>query len=580
MKEEFVISNATKNNWNKLNVSENEIVGKLSKRANKQYSNKNIIPVEYFNNKKNIEIVNNILAYVHEKNIDIKDVIYCLAMNILSKNEYVEIVLNRVYTGNIYISEIIEEFGVHYLDDVLLKYYLPQDEPDILGIIYQSMLKEGNKNKKGSYYTPRSIIKKFVYSAKNTNKILDCCCGTGSFLLEFANVIDDPKNLYGFDIDSTACFIAKINLILKYKTKHFRPNIFNLDFLKESEQKLKGIKFDIIATNPPWGAKNKKDYVKFFPEISSKESYSYAIVQAEKYIKDDGKCFFVLPESILNVSTHQDIRKFILKNFAIEEIELLGKAFEGVLTDVVTLKLTKKLQNNINIINKNNVLTVKKSAYEKNINNNFSIYDNKDVEIINKIYSKKYSDLKNSKWGLGIVTGNNAKHISKNTKGEKIYTGKELTTYIIKDSEKYIKFERSKFQQVAPNEIYRADEKLIYKFISKKLVFAYDNQQRLVLNSANILIPNIETHSVKTVMAFLNSTLFQYLYKKIFNELKILRGNLQELPFPKLNKAQKDNIEKLVDKYILTREEKYLYEIDDIVYNIFALNNDEILITK
>ena len=30
-----------------------------------------------------------------------------------------------------------------------------------------------------------------------------------------------------------------------------------------------------------------------------------------------------------------------------------------------------------------------------------------------------------------------------------------------------------KFQQCAPDDLYRAQEKLIYKFISKNLVFAY-----------------------------------------------------------------------------------------------------------
>jgi type I restriction-modification system DNA methylase subunit len=193
MRENLFISNATKNNWEKLNLSEEEKLGKLSKRANKQNSQKNIIPIEYFKNKRNIELVTNILNYVNKKNLPIEDVIYNLAMNILSKNEFVEIVLNRVYTGNLYISEIIEQYGVYYLDETLLKYNLPFDEPDILGIIYQSLLKEGKKNAKGSYYTPRNIVEKIVQKSKPNDIILDPCCGTGSFLLEFATSLKPPK---------------------------------------------------------------------------------------------------------------------------------------------------------------------------------------------------------------------------------------------------------------------------------------------------------------------------------------------------------------------------------------------------
>ena len=96
----------------------------------------------------------------------------------------------------------------------------------------------------------------------------------------------------------------------------------------------------------------------------------------------------------------------------------------------------------------------------------------------------------------------------------------------ISDSENYINYTRENFQQVAPENIYRAKEKLVYKFISKKLIFAYDNKQRLFLNSANILIPKLENYTIKDVMTFLNSTLFQYIYTKKFNELKVLKGNL------------------------------------------------------
>lgn len=118
----------------------------------------------------------------------------------------------------------------------------------------------------------------------------------------------------------------------------------------------------------------------------------------------------------------------------------------------------------------------------------------------------------------------------------------------ISDSENYINYTRENFQQVAPENIYRAKEKLVYKFISKKLIFAYDNKQRLFLNSANILIPKLENYTIKNVMTFLNSTLFQYIYTKKFNELKVLKGNLTELPFPVFDK--KNTKDYLIIQYL------------------------------
>ena len=85
--------------------------------------------------------------------------------------------------------------------------------------------------------------------------------------------------------------------------------------------------------------------------------------------------------------------------------------------------------------------------------------------------------------------------------------------------------------------------------------FAYDDKQRLFLNSANILIPKLEEYSIKDVMAFLNSTLFQYIYKMKFNELKVLKGNLLELPFPFILPNGKLTDDKIFELYDLTNDE-------------------------
>ena len=118
---------------------------------------------------------------------------------------------------------------------------------------------------------------------------------------------------------------------------------------------------------------------------------------------------------------------------------------------------------------------------------------------------------------------------------EKIYTGKDISRYSLKEAKRFINYNRADFQQCAKDEFYRAKEKLVYKFVSGRLCFTYDDQQRLFLNSANILIPDVEDMCVKTVLAFLNSELFNFLYVKRFNDLKILKGNLSALPFPKIS---------------------------------------------
>lgn len=566
---DLVISEATKRNWKRLNVTEDEIAKKLSHRANKLKSIKKIIPREYFKDKKNIKKIIPIL----EMDIGIEQIIYNLALNILGGNGLIR-VDDSVSSDNKNIMKFLNNFGNYELNDYLINYDLPP-EKDILGIIYQSLMSEGNKNKKGSYYTPDKIVSNYLPLVKSDTKLLDPCCGTGSFLLTLGDRIENPENIYGFDSDKVACFIAGVNLLVKYKDKEFYPKVFNCDFLRyETDEK-----FDIIATNPPWGGVNIPDYSKLYPEVKSGENFSYFIVKSERLLNEDGKCCFVLPVSITNVKTHRDIRRFILDNFRIENITHYGKVFTGVLSDVVSITLSKRnIPDNVVDIFTRQKLSIPQTAFCNNENYNFTLMGDDDIELLDRIYSVPHTTLKDSVWALGIVTGNNEKHISLIPEGrEKIFTGKNISPYLISETDKYINYDRTKFQQVAPDEIYRTKEKLVYKFISKSPVFAYDDKQRLFLNSANILIPKVETHSVKTVLAFLNSTLFRYIYKTKFGEVKILKGNLLDLPFPYLDEKTKTELEKYVDNYIKTKDKTCLTKTDEIICRIFGINDLSLL---
>ena len=123
--------------------------------------------------------------------------------------------------------------------------------------------------------------------------------------------------------------------------------------------------------------------------------------------------------------------------------------------------------------------------------------------------------------------------------------------------------------------MYRAKEKLVYKFVSSHLCFTYDDKQRLFLNSANILIPEVDGMSIKTVLAFLNSALFNFLYAKRFNDIKILKGNLSALPFPKISAEQNQQFSALVDQ-ALSGDISAEDEINALVFSLYELDQEEI----
>ena len=156
--EKNIISTATINNWARLGVDAEDINNKLSKRANKRCSVKNIIPLEYFSDKKNMILLDRIISYVKENNCNIRSIIYTLAIKFLINTGLVELDSKyKIISRNKYLGTILEEYGTS-IDKILLNMEYPLQERDFLGLVYQSLLKEGTKNVKGAYYTPEIIL--------------------------------------------------------------------------------------------------------------------------------------------------------------------------------------------------------------------------------------------------------------------------------------------------------------------------------------------------------------------------------------------------------------------------------------
>ncbi len=564
----YGISDATARNWKKLNTKPSE---RLTTRANKRKSKKRIVPLEYISDKENIAFIQSILDHIDENNLDIISAIFSLGISLLKKagihkKEHVTVALS--------------DYSDIPIIDNLVAITLPNNEFDILGLIYQAFLQEGKKNIIGSYYTPQkiahNITKNFDFS--NGELFLDPCCGSGSFLLSV--VTNNPNQIFGIDNDKVAVLISKINLLLKYKDFVFYPQVYCFDFLMghsiAQQHPIFEKEFDYIATNPPWGAMS--DNYEFAYAISSGETFSYFFVKAYDQLKHNGIIRFLFPEAILNVKAHKDIRKFILDFAGLTSITIYNEMFSGVTTKYVDIECGIGIDKEVFTVyvnGKKEIVDIRTVYETKNLI--FNLLTDDDVSIIRTVKDKGCYSLQNSIWALGIVTGDNKRKLSSECLAgmEKIYTGKEIQPYVLSPAKNYILYDRDFLQQVAKEEIYRAPEKLVYKFISKKLVFAYDDSSSLFLNSANILIPVIPLMSVKVVMAFLNSSLFQFMYKKLFGEVKVLKGNLIELLFPEITEAQNNQLTILVDE-VLNGDSSKQEIIEDCIFSIYNLTNDQI----
>jgi len=86
------------------------------------------------------------------------------------------------------------------------------------------------------------------------------------------------------------------------------------------------------------------------------------------------------------------------------------------------------------------------------------------------------------------------------------------------------------------------------------------------------LIPN---YSIKVVAALLNSSLFQFIFLKKFSTHKILKSDLEQLPFPILSDNIHTEMERLFSNIIIG-DTDLIDKVNNIVFKIFNLESCEI----
>ncbi|MGQ0556697.1 MAG: TaqI-like C-terminal specificity domain-containing protein [Nitrospiraceae bacterium] len=581
-------------------------LGRLRARANKSRSEVITIPKEYLGHPRLIEVVQHIVDTFKSEHLDLEITMFFLSLRVLElRGEVLRTPFASIHDPSSFQSwrrNSIKSEITHWQPPlasqadkrgyrtIYLSFNSVEDE-DFLGFVYQSLCKEGDKANKGSYYTPSSVIRdSLCQQTFSGESFLDPCCGTGNYLISASKILHlSPDKIYGFDSDSIAVRVARINFLLAHPSYDSIPNIECLntltdlatgDLLCGTNHLLSNV--DFIATNPPWGAyKNAPMPVNESSGITSKEAFSLFLSKALTLLRDGGVLSFVLPESFLKIRAHRDIRTLVLANTKIVRIVKLGRPFAGVFTPAIrfdAIKARADREWTVAIQEKGRMFHVEQSRFLENGHHSFDVnVTSREDDLIKKLFRRKHVTLSgHAQWALGIVTGNNELHVRDQEEDgmEPVIRGSDISKFVVRAPQSFIRFNPNSFQQVARESYYRTPEKLIYKFISKSLVFAYDNKKMLTLNSANLLIPKLPEHGAKVVLAFLNSSVFQYIFMKKFSTHKVLRGDLERLPFPVLPTYCYKRIEMLVDEVISGQHGTE--ELEELIFSSFHLTDAEI----
>ena len=226
---------------------------------------------------------------------------------------------------------------------------------DSKGVAFERFMGDFFKGKMGQYFTPRNIVDfcvKMLFIKQN-ERVIDPACGSGGFLLHAMDLIrkeaeanyDDEneifsywhdfasKNLFGIEINEQIARVCKMNMII-HDDGH--TNVISADSLDNIEKhtklnsQFKKENFDIILTNPPFGAKvlfNEKKYLQDYDlglnngKVRAAQNTEVLFIErCSHYLKIGGRMAIVLPDGILTNATLQYVRDFIMENFIINAI--------------------------------------------------------------------------------------------------------------------------------------------------------------------------------------------------------------------------------------------------------------------
>jgi type I restriction enzyme M protein len=249
-----------------------------------------------------------------------------------------------VFTDDIRLDENIIYSVVEHLQGINFN----KTDLDTKGMAFERFMEDFFKGKMGQFFTPREIIHFCVkmMNPQTSDLVLDPACGSGGFLLNSMDFVrelagkeypDDNEsderfkmwhdfakdNLYGIEINDQIARVCKMNMII-HDDGH--SNVISADSLrdfkeiKDIHQNFKPNSFDLILTNPPFGAivkQTEKKYLEDYKLGNKKKTQKTEILFLERclgFLKPKiGRMAIVLPDGILTNSSLQYVRDFLLE---------------------------------------------------------------------------------------------------------------------------------------------------------------------------------------------------------------------------------------------------------------------------
>lgn len=333
-----------------------------------------------------------------------------------AKNNYIKVLSNPSFKYN---SKLVpsnngdEKFLIELVKEFQQRAILKTKNESFNQIIFNNFAEDKQKAEKGQFFTPIPVVNAIVkmLNPQKDEVFCDPACGIADFLamgfrhmhykeISEGNFSETAENFYGFDLDAGSLKLAELNLVLngdggavlknmdslgqKYlenntttKQNEFSTKNFDIDWENLNDTSKNSKKYNIIATNPPFGkgrdlktgANGKWDLQKETVELyetwkikptpnkngkitlpNSMDKGVLFLENAYKLLEEGGRMGIVLSNSIASIKEWENIRKWFIDKMRIVAIfDLPANTFgeTGVSTTVIIAYKPKESEQNL-----------------------------------------------------------------------------------------------------------------------------------------------------------------------------------------------------------------------------------------
>jgi len=399
------------------------------------------------------------------------------------------------------------------------------------------------------------------------------------------------NNLFGVEIDKSAFTISKLRLInwlyskrpiflennekdlihlnttdIEAKICQFKLdiNLFNIDYLFEFNQ----TQFDIIVGNPPYienkkikDLNYKKNLLRRFK--SAYKLYDFSILFIEKSIEilkdDNGYLSLIMPNKFLAANYGTKIRKLLVSEIELKEIINISsipvflktsiypviisfKNCKPNIKHLIKIKIIEDLKDlstdlNYKVINFPQISINKLPDYVIPVTDKLSLIDYLFTNY--KPISEVLEDIKIIYRPFGFIEwAKNFKNISstKNSNKDLILIGTGNVGRFNIKFDKHIKIAKNDLKisyykfNLAQEQAWKDlnCEKLIFREIATDLTWVYDpGLYANITGLYSVKIPSFNTNKLFCLLAFMNSTLLNMVFKAMYGTLHMSGGYLR-----------------------------------------------------